>query len=79
MLTSNYTEEEEVEKISFPCIGYRSCQGYTGKYAQIVLFHNVTSGMVLFSTNEEETGKYSDKFNFLNFQEFKGSVTITNK
>lgn len=78
MLTSNHSEKE-VEQITFPCLAYRSCAGYNGMYAHIVLFHNVTSGIVLFSTNKEQIGKYSDRLNFLDFQEYKGSVTITNE
>lgn len=75
MLKSNYTEIDTGE-ITFPCIGRRN-SGYNG-FEQVILFHNVTSGIVLFSTKKEEIGRYSSSLNFLDFQEFKGSVTITN-
>lgn len=75
MLKSNYTEEE-VEKIQFPCIAQKE-QEYSG-YKCIVLFHNVTSGIVLYSTKKDEIGKYCDRINFLTYKEYKGSITITN-
>ena len=78
MLKSNYTEEE-VAKVEFPCIAYKFSDSYVPVYKIIILFHNITSGIVLYSTKESEIGRYSDRLNFLDFQEFKGSVTITNK
>lgn len=75
MLKSTY-KENETELVKFPTVASRKLC-FNG-YEQIVLFHNVTSGVCIYSTKEEEIGKYSDNFNFLNFNEFKGSITISN-